>query len=180
MAKTILINRAPVLTLWAAVVAERLGFRWDEALTLGRALAGLNAYSKGVSLGLFEPAPKAVREQRRAEEGKRMHVNLMHRAVLVTVTADGLRALSNDRPIAPDSVERYLAGKFVDGLEPATAAMRTLAKSLPPRELAKAAYGLYEQFRPTIPPGVKGWGPAGGALHQPNSSRLYENCVVIV
>lgn len=30
------VNRAPVLTLWAAVVAERLGVAWDEALTLGR------------------------------------------------------------------------------------------------------------------------------------------------
>jgi len=39
------INRAPVLTLWATVVAERLGFDRDEALTLGRAVAGLNAYS---------------------------------------------------------------------------------------------------------------------------------------
>ena len=29
------INRAPVLTLWAAVVAERLGFDWPTALTLG-------------------------------------------------------------------------------------------------------------------------------------------------
>ncbi len=32
---TIKVNRAPVLTLWAAVVAERLGFTHDEALTLG-------------------------------------------------------------------------------------------------------------------------------------------------
>ena len=46
------VNRAPVLTLWAAVVAEVLGVEYDEALTLGRAVAGLNAYSKGVSLGL--------------------------------------------------------------------------------------------------------------------------------
>jgi hypothetical protein len=29
------INRAPVLTLWASVVAERLGFNHDEALSLG-------------------------------------------------------------------------------------------------------------------------------------------------
>ncbi len=36
MADVIEINRAPVLTLWAAVVAERLGFDWDEALTLGQ------------------------------------------------------------------------------------------------------------------------------------------------
>jgi hypothetical protein len=56
MAGTIQINRAPVLTLWAAVVAERLGFERDEALTLGRALAGLTAHTKGVRLGIFEPA----------------------------------------------------------------------------------------------------------------------------
>jgi hypothetical protein len=39
------VNRAPVLTLWAAVVAERLGYERDEALTLGKAVAGLNAQS---------------------------------------------------------------------------------------------------------------------------------------
>jgi len=61
----VMVNRAPVLTLWSAVVAEALGFEHDEALTLGRAVAGLNAYSKGVSLGLFQPTPKEVKEQRR-------------------------------------------------------------------------------------------------------------------
>lgn len=59
----VMINRAPVLTLWAAVVAEMLGFDDDdEALTLGRAVAGLNAYSKGVSLGLFRPTPMCLRD----------------------------------------------------------------------------------------------------------------------
>ena len=48
MAKNkIKINRAPVLTLWAAIVAERLGHDSHEALTLGKAVAGLNAQSKG-------------------------------------------------------------------------------------------------------------------------------------
>jgi hypothetical protein len=49
---SVVINRGPVLTLSAAVVAEMLGFDYDEALTLGRAGARLNAYSKGVALGL--------------------------------------------------------------------------------------------------------------------------------
>jgi hypothetical protein len=40
----VMVNRAPVLTLWAAVVAEVLGFEHDEALTLGLAVTGLNAY----------------------------------------------------------------------------------------------------------------------------------------
>jgi hypothetical protein len=43
--RKITINRAPVLTLWAAVVAERLGFDRAEALTLGKAVAGLNPHS---------------------------------------------------------------------------------------------------------------------------------------
>ena len=47
----IIINRAPVLTLWAAVVAERLGHPADTALTLGRAVAGFAARVKARSLG---------------------------------------------------------------------------------------------------------------------------------
>jgi len=53
-------NRSPILAFWGAVVAEVLGFEHDEALALGRAVAGLNAYSKGVSLGHFQPTPTEV------------------------------------------------------------------------------------------------------------------------
>jgi hypothetical protein len=160
--RTISINRAPVLTLWAAVVAERLGFDRDAALTLGRAVAGLNAYAKGVSLGLFEPSSKAVDEHLdKAKAGATLKVDLLHRAVPVVRTPDGLRALSKDRPISSASVERYLQGKFGDDLELARRAMEKLARSLPPRELAVRAYHLYEQFRPEIPAGVRGWGAAG-------------------
>src|SRR5450756_1691956 len=111
--RTIYINRTPVLTLWAAVVAERLGFRRDESLTLGRAVAGLNAYSKGVSLGRFRPSPKAVKDRRkRLSRGRRLKVDVLRRAVPVVRTPDGLRALSGGRPISPTSVQRYLQGKF--------------------------------------------------------------------
>lgn len=51
------VNRAPVLTFYAAVVAEVLGVDHDEALTFGRGVRDLNAYYMGVSLGLFQPAP---------------------------------------------------------------------------------------------------------------------------
>lgn len=62
--KTISINRAPDLTLWAAVVAQRLGFDEDEAFTLGKALAGLNAQAKGRRLGIFKPCgDRAVGEE---------------------------------------------------------------------------------------------------------------------
>jgi hypothetical protein len=36
--------------------------------------------------------------------------------------------------------------------------MLELAKSLPPSQLIEKGYGLYEKFRPEIPPGKKGWG----------------------
>jgi hypothetical protein len=52
----ILINRAPVLTLWAATVAERMGFKREEALSLGKAVAGLTAQSKGRRLGIGKRA----------------------------------------------------------------------------------------------------------------------------
>ncbi len=55
---TVTVNPAPVLTLWAAVVAECLGFDHDEALTLGKAVAGLTAQSKGQRLGIFTPSLK--------------------------------------------------------------------------------------------------------------------------
>jgi len=156
------INRAPVLTLWAAVVAERLGFRRDEALTLGRAVAGLNAYAKGRSLGIFRPKPKDVRERRRKlAKGETLEVDLLGRAVPATHTRDGLRAVSKGKPIDPESVERYLESKFGDALPDARAAMRALAKSLPPAKLAEGAYVLYEAFRPKIPAGKQGWGASG-------------------
>ena len=60
-ANKIQINRAPVLTLWAAIVAERLGFNPDEALSLGKALAGLNAQSKVRRLGIFKPTPNEIK-----------------------------------------------------------------------------------------------------------------------
>ena len=161
--ETISINRAPVLTLWAAVVAERLGFDRAEALTLGRAVAGLNAQSKGKALGIFRPGSGAdVRRHRsEAKPGDRSHVELLHRAVPVTHTPEGVRALAGQRPTTPESVERYLEAKFGDELEPARAAMETLAASISPTELAQQAFALYEAFRPAIPKGVRGWGKAG-------------------
>jgi len=93
------INWAPVPTLWAAVVAERLGFDRDTALTLGQAVAGLSAYAKGVLLGIIEPKPELVREQSdRLAEGEQLRVDLLGRAVPVVRTPDGLRAVNKGKP----------------------------------------------------------------------------------
>jgi hypothetical protein len=160
--RTLLVNRAPVLTLWAAVVAERLGFARAEALTLGRAVAGLNAYSKGVSLGLFTPTPEEVRAKRAKLRPKETFtVDLLHRAVPAVHTKDGIRALAGVKPADPAAVERYLAAKFGAGYAAAGEAMRLLAESRAPQVLAREAYALYEKFRPAVAPGVRGWGAKG-------------------
>jgi hypothetical protein len=88
-------------------------------------------------------------------------VDLLHRAVPVTRTDTGLRALSKGKPIAPASVQRYVQSKFGDALDNASAAMHQLATSRPPDVLAAEAYQLYEHFRPAIPTGAKGWGATG-------------------
>ena len=92
---SVTINRAPVLTLWAAVVAERLGLDQDEALTVGRALSGLTAHAKGVRLGIFEPSPEHVAQHRQSlKHGDMTEIQLMGRNVEAIHTPEGLRAVS--------------------------------------------------------------------------------------
>lgn len=88
--KTITINRAPVLTLWATVVAKRLGFKQDEALTLGRAVAGLNAQSKGRRLGIFKPHEETPKKAREKPADEVFGVELLGRVVPGMMTEDGI------------------------------------------------------------------------------------------
>ena len=165
--RTIRVNRAPVLTLWATVVAERLGFDRDAALTLGRAVAGSSAQMKGRALGIYEPSeelPSKVAEERREplKPDESLGVRLLGRTVPAIRTPDGVRAIEKDsRPASAASVERYLASKFGDHLDEVRAAMERLSASLSPEELNRRGFALYEAFRPAIPAGSRGWGAAG-------------------
>jgi hypothetical protein len=159
--RKIKINRAPVLTLWAVVVAERLGYAHDAALTLGKAVAGLNAQSKGRSLGIFKPGEKAAEKEKRRKKGEEFSVELLGRAVTVVQTEAGIRAVIKGKATEPESVERYLKSKFGEALPDVQKAMEKLARSREPAALAAQAYSLYEEFRPEIPTGTKGWGAQG-------------------
>jgi hypothetical protein len=159
---TVIINRAPVLTLWAAVVAERLGFDANAALTLGKAVAGLNAQAKGRSLGIFKP-PKLEpgKPRKKSGLGEEFWIELCGRAVPAKNTPKGVRAVVKDKPIEPDKVDGYLRRAFGDDLAAARKAMQRLASSLDPEDLAEHAFSLYETFRPTIARGTRGWGQKG-------------------
>lgn len=165
MSDPLRINRAPVLTLWAAVVGERLGLPRATALGCGQAVAGMNAYSKGVRLGIYAPPAERPNEppppKPAGVTGAIRDVHLLGRIVHVGETKDGPRAISKGEVVKPETVERYLSGKFGDRLAEVEAAMAELAKSLPPKDLAARAFHLYELFRPEVPPDERGWGAKG-------------------
>lgn len=151
------------MTLWAVVVAEHLGYDHDAAMTLGKAVAGLNAQSKGRSLGIFneplKPATPAAPAKRLP--GQRVLVPLLGRSVTAVQTEDGLRAMEKGQPISPESARRYMTQKFGEHLASVVDALGALAGSMPAEQLAEQAYALYEQFRPAIPAGKAGWGATG-------------------
>ena len=169
--KKIKINRAPVLTLWAAVVAERLGYDEETALTLGKAVAGLNAQSKGKKLGIYEEKTENEKKEDKPAlskvEGKKEEaawpefIDLLGRGIPAVKTPQGLRAAEKGKPIHAESVQTYLEQKFKEDLADARKAMEKLAKAYTPKQLESKAYGLYEKFRPEIPEGKKGWGAKG-------------------
>jgi hypothetical protein len=162
--KKVRINRAPVLTLWAAVVAERLGYDPQEALTLGRSVAGLNAQSKGRRLGIYEEEPQESEKETKApppEPENLTYVDVLGRKVPALKTERGMRAVDNGKPIHPESVQRYLESKFKNDYNSVRDAMKDLAGSYSPDELTSRAFRLYESFRPEVPEGTRGWGAQG-------------------
>jgi len=163
MARNIVtVNRAPVLTLWGAVVAARLGYDWEAALTLGKAAAGLNAQAKGRRLGIFaEPKAPGGKRPKQVGLGEEFWVEVVGRPVPAKRTEDGVRAVVKADPIDPAPVERYLRGKFGDALDTVREAMEAVARSFDKKELVRAAYELYEKFRPKIASGKRGWGQKG-------------------
>jgi hypothetical protein len=154
------VNRAPVLTLWAAVVAERLDHPADTALTLGRAVAGSAARIKARNIGREER-----KSDRDADTAKLRsdHVTapvfLLGKTIRLLPTTDGeLRAEDGEQPADPMAVQRYLTKAFGDHLDEVRQAMDELASRYEPAELNRIGFRLYEKFRPDVPYGNEGWG----------------------
>jgi hypothetical protein len=113
----ILVNRAPVLTLWAAVVAEQLGHPTDTALTLGRAVAAARVKARDIG-----------REERKADcdagtprlrlDSVTAPVFSLGKEIRLLPNADGgLWAALGERPADPMAVQDYLAKAFGDRLD---------------------------------------------------------------
>ena len=159
------VNRAPVLTLWAAVVAERLGHGPDAAITLGRAVAGSSARAKARAIGLGEGERDegghagAEGQRRRAAPARTVH--LLGHDVPVVEVKGGVRTLDHGEPASPGPARTYVERAFGAHLPAVRRAMERLAASLDPAELNRVGFRLYERFRPEVPAGAKGWGARG-------------------
>lgn len=165
------INRAPVLALWVATVAERQGFTFEEGLTFGRWVSGTLAQSKGRSLGIYEPhdlTPEEREARRRRDEAAGVHrVDAFGMHIPAIQVGQRSYAASGGRPGNPDAERGYLERAFGEqGLAAARSAMEHLAGSIPQADIGRAAYRLYERFRPEW----HGWGQKGeldlGAIRQ--------------
>jgi hypothetical protein len=99
--------------------------------------------------------------RRRRSTGDQPRVTVLGRAVPVVETGQGVRATIDGQPMDPINVRRYLTRAFGRDLATVRAALEALAQAYPPDHLAAHAYALYEQFRPAVPEGTKGWGAKG-------------------
>ena len=128
---SIIVNRAPVLTLWATVVAERLGHPADTALTLGRARR-LRGRIKARSIGREErKADRDADTTRLRVEHVTKPVMLLGREIRLLPNDDGeLRAADGDQPADPAGVQRYVAKAFGDHLADVREAMEELADAM--------------------------------------------------
>ena len=168
--EAVVLNRSPVMILWAAACAFVLEYEWAEALSLGSACAALFARAKGASLGLYASgaSPQAAAASTDA-------VMLMGQRVPALRLTDGhVRGLTESKhggdgaaaePALPAKVHRYLASAYGDAFGACWHEFLALARSVPREALAAdEAYNMYAQFRPEIPGGLAGWGAPGRLL----------------
>jgi hypothetical protein len=159
----ILINRAPVLELWAATVTSFLypKVSWDTSLSAGSAISTLCAISKGRSIGTIEkPDPPTGEKKRRQRSGDDKLDELEVMGFHLTLK-DG-HALVGEKPKKPN--EAALVKKFGEiAYRQAREAFQDVLQpwSGQEEELNAQAFHHYEVFRPTVPKGQKGWGRKG-------------------
>ncbi|KAH9179690.1 hypothetical protein EDB89DRAFT_2110986 [Lactarius sanguifluus] len=160
--KSAVVNRAPVMMAWACVVAERLGFSREEALSIASMYTEMNAISKGVSIGVYDKKREANLTTTHAG-GTQPYVDLLGRRVPLYRNASGAwRAFttedSDGSGSAPGAAYGYITRALRQTAPAVLGAMRLLAESYSdPMELNRVGFALYADFRPE----VAGWGKRG-------------------
>lgn len=163
--KPIIINRAPVLELWGACVAQflRQDFSWELCLSVGSSISTITAISKGRSIGTIAPPDDSKNESSKDETKKKgddlptvkvmgFPMVIQGDSVIVKGKPKTTREVSLVRKYGSD--ESY--GKAKDAMVEALQDWRGKED-----ELDGKAFHMYEQFRPDVAKGQKGWGRKG-------------------
>ncbi|KAH8919900.1 hypothetical protein BT69DRAFT_1266106 [Atractiella rhizophila] len=152
--QSVVVNRAPVMTAWATVVAERLGFNREEALSIAHAYTEMNATSKATYLGI---SPKKTDSEIIVEKipDSQPVVELMGRKVpVLSLQSEEWRAIVKGTLVEPAAGFGYIQRSFRQQMGVVLGSLRLLAMSIDPSRLNEIGYGLYLDFRPQ----QEGWG----------------------
>lgn len=167
----VVVNRAPVLTLWGAIVSHREGqcreppVTWEEALTYGKAVANLCARTKGTKLGLMEAnrnnQSEPYQQSLKKHKSNFGAVKVFGTSLEVSTVNGRLYGVEDGHPVSPSRVLSYLENSFGANLPRVKQALEAVAVQFPPEDLSAQAFRLYENFRPVVAPGRGGWGQKG-------------------
>jgi len=155
--KSAVVNRAPVMMAWACVVAERLGFSREEALSIASVYTEMNAISKGVSLGIYDKKRQTDLKAAHAG-GAQPYVDLLGRRVPLYRSLSGAwRAFTAEDSgggscgATPGAAYSYITRALRQTAPAVLGAMHLLAESYSdPMELNRVGFALYADFRPEV------------------------------
>lgn len=163
--KPIIINRAPVLELWGACVAQFLhpDFSWNLCLSIGSSVSTITAISKGRSIGKIAP-PDESKDDASKDQNKKKEDDLPTVKVMgfpMTIKDDSVIVKGKPKTTREVSLVRKYGsddsyGKAKDAMSDALQDWKGKED-----ELDTKAFHMYEQFRPDVAKGQKGWGRKG-------------------
>ena len=114
--RSVVVNRAPVLTAWATVVLEKLGFERDEALSLAHCYVSNTSTARGLSIGAIPRHGPGSREAPPTVGSNQPHFELMRVRIPVMQMDHGgvdgppsrYRGISQGAMVSPDAAFNYM------------------------------------------------------------------------
>jgi hypothetical protein len=150
-------NRFPIFAVWCYAIARRLGYREEEAKSLAVTRARLGAAAKAGNLGggrkPREHAPGGVRGATTSPE-KLEQIPFVGMRPYVTCVHGGLRGAMHSgeglEVVTPRDYEVSVGRKLGEAYPSVLRVLEALAAQIPPEELNKTGYHLWEGFAPMV------------------------------
>ncbi|VDC07287.1 unnamed protein product [Peniophora sp. CBMAI 1063] len=152
-----IVNRAPIMMAWSCIVAERIGFAREEALSIASVYTEMNAITRGLSLGIYDKTSAEVVEA--SPHGTQPYAEVMGRRIPLYKTSEGSwRALNKDsKPASPATAFSYISRSLKQNTSEIVGSLRLLAQSHTAEHINRVGWSLYAEFRPE----ANGWGKRG-------------------